>query len=41
MMGFFKRQLETLGESGDFTIYYSTSGNSKNVCIATRVCNFK
>ena len=32
--GIFKRQLETLGESGDLLFAYSTSGNSKNVCIA-------
>tara|TARA_B100000963_G_scaffold231741_1_gene202321 strand:+ start:2189 stop:2785 length:597 start_codon:yes stop_codon:yes gene_type:complete len=32
--GIFKRQLETLGRSGDLLFAYSTSGNSKNVCIA-------
>ena len=32
--GIFLRQLETLASSGDVMIAYSTSGNSKNICLA-------
>ena len=30
----FERQLETLGNSGDILICYTTSGSSKNICLA-------
>ena len=32
--GIFLRQIETLAKAGDVMIAYSTSGNSKNVCLA-------
>jgi len=32
--GVFQRQVETLGNAGDILIAYSTSGNSKNICMA-------
>jgi len=32
--GIFQRQIETLASSGDSLFAYSTSGNSKNVCLA-------
>tara|TARA_Y100000590_G_scaffold138186_1_gene158179 strand:+ start:11465 stop:12043 length:579 start_codon:yes stop_codon:yes gene_type:complete len=35
----FKRQLETLGNSGDIVFCYSTSGNSENVCLAAEKAN--
>lgn len=32
----FQRQVETLGVKGDTLFCYSTSGNSKNICLAAR-----
>ena len=32
--GIFERQLKTIGQKGDLLFAYSTSGNSKNVCLA-------
>jgi len=32
--GIFKRQVETLGNSKDILVAYSTSGSSKNICLA-------
>jgi D-sedoheptulose 7-phosphate isomerase len=32
--GIFKRQVETIGNSEDILVAYSTSGSSKNICLA-------
>jgi D-sedoheptulose 7-phosphate isomerase len=32
--GVFKRQVETIGNSEDILVAYSTSGSSKNICLA-------
>jgi D-sedoheptulose 7-phosphate isomerase len=39
--GVFQRQVETLGNSGDILIAYSTSGNSKNICMAAKAAKSK
>lgn len=39
--GVFQRQVETLGNAGDILIAYSTSGNSKNICMAAEAAKSK
>jgi D-sedoheptulose 7-phosphate isomerase len=39
--GVFQRQVETLGNVGDILIAYSTSGNSKNICMAAEAAKSK
>jgi D-sedoheptulose 7-phosphate isomerase len=39
--GVFQRQVETLGNVGDILIAYSTSGNSKNICMAAKAAKSK
>ena len=39
--GVFQRQVETLGNIGDILIAYSTSGNSKNICMAAEAAKSK
>lgn len=39
--GVFQRQVETLGNVGDILIAYSTSGNSKNICMASEAAKSK
>jgi D-sedoheptulose 7-phosphate isomerase len=39
--GIFERQIETLGNAGDILIAYSTSGNSKNICMAAKAAKSK
>jgi D-sedoheptulose 7-phosphate isomerase len=39
--GIFARQVETLGDQGDVLVGISTSGNSKNVCVATSAAKVK
>lgn len=39
--GIFTRQIETLGSSGDTLIAYSTSGSSKNICMAAEAAKAK
>jgi len=39
--GIFQRQVETLGNAGDTLIAYSTSGSSKNICMAAETAKSK
>ena len=39
--GVFQRQVETLGNTGDTLIVYSTSGSSKNICMAAETAKSK
>jgi D-sedoheptulose 7-phosphate isomerase len=39
--GVFRRQVETLGSPGDILMAYSTSGNSKNICLAAEAAKSK
>ncbi len=39
--GIFKRQIETLGNSGDVLVAYSTSGSSTNICKAAEAAKSK
>ena len=39
--GIFTRQIETLGSEGDILIAYSTSGSSKNICMAAETAKDK